>query len=369
MTNAAMFDRSEFDLPEGIVYAFTGSEAPFMHRISERWRRFGHLKSRRGAAEIEAEFHRAQALVSRLWNVDVDEIGFPSSVAEGVSMVAESFHGCAGDNVVVDINEYPSLVGPFAMQPGLELRLGSGNHLGKLAELIDQRTKVIAVSHVSYLTGERVDLAAVRALANSVGAMLVVDYTRASGYLPIDASIADFAFAGTYKWMLGTSGVAVAYWNRARQPDWIPKSIGGRSLVNRSVHPDYTNPLPQRSDAVRFTRGSPSHPSLFALVAATDYLLGFEVSKIEAHVESLCSTFLTGLLNHGIPTTTPVPSARRGATVCIESSAGRDIVEQLAKRGVYASHVRGRIRFGFHGYNNMSDVDRALSELRDLWRE
>ena len=50
-------------------------------------------------------------------------------------------------------------------------------------------------------------------MADSVGALLLVDFTQASGYLPIDASMADFAFSACYKWMLGITGVAVAFWN------------------------------------------------------------------------------------------------------------------------------------------------------------
>ena len=46
----------------------------------------------------------------------------------------------------------------------------------------------------------------------------------AAGYLPLEASIADFAFSACYKWLLGVTGVAVAYWNRARQPGWSPAS-------------------------------------------------------------------------------------------------------------------------------------------------
>ena len=69
----------------------------------------------------------------------------------------------------------------------------------RLASCIDERTRVIGVSYVSYLTAERHDLPALRALADKVGALLVVDFTQSSGYLPIAASVADFAFSACYK--------------------------------------------------------------------------------------------------------------------------------------------------------------------------
>jgi cysteine desulfurase/selenocysteine lyase len=76
-----------------------------------------------------------------------------------------------------------------------------------------------------------VDLPALRRLADQVGAWLLVDFTQASGYLPIEASLADFAFSACYKWMLGIAGVAVAYWNRRRLPGWAPASAGWHSLA------------------------------------------------------------------------------------------------------------------------------------------
>ena len=71
----------------------------------------------------------------------------------------------------------------------------------RFSACVDDRTRVIAVSHVSYLTGERHDLAALRVLADRVGALLVVDFTQAAGWMPIDASVADFGFSACYKWL------------------------------------------------------------------------------------------------------------------------------------------------------------------------
>ena len=103
-----------------------------------------------------------------------------------------------GDNLVIDANEYPSVVGPFLKRrsPGVVLRQARDTGPDRYAECIDARTRVIGVSYVSYLTGERHDLSALRALADSVGALLVVVFTQAAGYLPIEASVAGFRVLG-----------------------------------------------------------------------------------------------------------------------------------------------------------------------------
>src|SRR4029079_8060834 len=95
---------------------------------------------------------------------------------------------------------------------------------------VDERTKVLAVSHVSYFTGERHDLAALSQITRDVGSMLMVDATHALGVLPVYAPHTDFLFSACYKWILGTHGVAVAYWNRERQPRWRPREVGWNSI-------------------------------------------------------------------------------------------------------------------------------------------
>jgi len=77
----------------------------------------------------------------------------------------------AGDNVCFDSNEYPSIVAPLALRPRAELRFARGIEPNRLAALVDTRTRLIGVSYVSYPTGERFDLAALRRLADSVGAL------------------------------------------------------------------------------------------------------------------------------------------------------------------------------------------------------
>ena len=155
-------------------------------------------------------------------------------------MLVESLDWRPGDSIVVDPDEYPSLVAPAALQrhPAIEIRAARAGDAAALAAAVDAGTRLIAVSHVSYLTGARLDLAAVRQVADRVGALLVVDYTQAAGYLPIAPQVADFAFAATYKWLLGMTGTTIAYWNRRRQPDWAPSTAGWHS-IDSQARPDY----------------------------------------------------------------------------------------------------------------------------------
>jgi len=177
--------------------------------------------------------------MARLWGVDPGDIGFVSNVAEGVSIVAESIDWREGDSIAIDANEYPSVVGPIVMRrhPG---SVGPGQGMEP-----DRRSACVDPQHAHHrrqlcLLPDRRTRGSGRfaALADKVGALLLVDFTQASGYLLIEASVADFAFSACYKWMLGSPGSRLACWNRARQPDWRPLRLAAlvRARLTRLRH-------------------------------------------------------------------------------------------------------------------------------------
>ncbi|MFO1025818.1 MAG: aminotransferase class V-fold PLP-dependent enzyme [Acetobacteraceae bacterium] len=361
-----LFDPADFQIPPGITHVCAGGETAALRSHDQAMLRYLADKSAGfpGRANQEAEIEAARAGIARLWGVGADEIGFVSNVAEGVSIVAESLDWRDGDAIAIDAVEYPSVVGPIALRrtPPIRLIQARGSEPGRVAELAAPGTRIIAASYVSYLTGERTDLRALRAAADRVGALLVVDFTQASGYLPIEASLADFAFSACYKWMLGITGVAIAYWNRARQPDWAPASAGWHSFAPGGRGYDALPPL--KPDAMRFTRGNPAHCPVYVLNNALNYLHRHDPAAIQRHVQSLTTALLDQLRDLQIPTWTPADPARHGASVCIPSERAGELEVQLRERGVFTWNGQGRVRISFHGYNDMSDVGRIVDALR-----
>jgi cysteine desulfurase/selenocysteine lyase len=363
----ALFDPADFRLPPGVAHVCAGGETAALRAHDEALLRYVADKSNgmAGRTQQDKEVEDARAGMAQLWGVGPADIGFVSNVAEGVAIVAESLDWRDGDSIAIDANEYPSVVGPIAMHrhPTIRICQARGTEPDRLAACVDGSTRIIAVSYVSYLTGERVDLTALRALADSVGALLLVDFTQASGYLPIPASIADFAFSACYKWMLGITGVAVAYWNRGRQPDWTPASAGWHSFAPGARGYDTIPAL--KPDAMRFTRGNPAHCSIYVLNSALSYLGRFDMRDVQVHVQTLTVGLLEELARHQIAVMTPRDPERHGASVCIASPRAQAVVDALYTEGVYAWNGHGRVRISFHGYNTMSDMERTLSAIRE----
>jgi cysteine desulfurase/selenocysteine lyase len=366
MSNLPLFPRADFGLPDDIAHVCAGGETPFLLRHANAFAAYARDKAQGlpGRTAQEAEVERVRGSLAKRWNCATGDIGFVSSVAEGVSMLAESIDWRSGDNVLFEPDEYPSVVAPFMAGGRAEIRFSP---CAQMADLVDARTRIIGVSAASYLNGARPDLLALRALADSVGAWLVVDYTQAAGWLPIEAGVADFAFASSYKWHLGTTGIATAFWNRVRQPEWMPSSAGWMSIAPAPGRLDYNAGLPLVPDAMRFCRGNPAHLPLYVLGSALDYLGQWETPVVQRHVHTLTVALLEQLEAAGIPTITPRDPGAHGASVCIASPRADAIVAALGEKDVLAWGGRGRIRFSFHGYNAMDDVSRIMDALVPAW--
>jgi selenocysteine lyase/cysteine desulfurase len=360
-----LFDPADFRIPPGIAHVCAGGETAALRAHDQALLQYLADKSLGlpGRTAQEAQIEAARTGIARLWGVSAADIGFVSNVAEGISIVTESMHWRAGDTVAIDGDEYPSVAGPMALRrdPAIRLIQARGSDPDRLARVVDGSTRIIAVSYISYLTGELTDLHALRAAADRIGALLLVDFTQASGYLPIDAALADFAFSACYKWMLGITGVAVAYWNRSRQPDWAPLSAGWHSFAPGARGWD---PVPAlKPDAMRFTRGNPAHGPIYVLNSALSYLSRYDTRDVQRHVQSLTAALMDGLHGRPFQVTTPRDPARHGASVCFTSADAAGIVAALHAKGVYAWNGHGRVRISFHGYNGIEDVERVLRAL------
>ncbi|WP_421989080.1 aminotransferase class V-fold PLP-dependent enzyme [Roseococcus sp.] len=358
---SALFPPEDFHITPGVAHLCAGGKTPVLRRTADAIIRYLADKSDGPAGDLrqEEEILGLRRRIAGSWGCAVADIGLVSSVAEGVSMLAASLDWRAGDEVVVPDVEYPSLAAPFALQPGVTLRVAEG--VGGVAAVVSPRTRVIAVSSTSFLHAERADLPALHELADRVGALLVVDHTQSAGWMPIDASIADFAFAASYKWLLGISGIAAAYWNRARQPDWAPQSAGWYSMASQG-RPDWRDPVGLVPDAMRFCRGNPNHAGVYTLNASLDYLA--EHPGVEAHVTGLAGELRRRCLDAQLPMMTP---AHHGASVCLPHPEAAKAVKTLEEHGVLTWNGRGRIRISFHGYNDEFDMERAFEQVRRLY--
>jgi selenocysteine lyase/cysteine desulfurase len=366
----ALIDKSEFVGLEGVAHLCTGGEAPWLRSHDAACARFGALKSAgmAGRAEMFVTAERVRGRAARLLGVGPAEVAFLAHASEGLNQAVRSVEWRAGDNVVFADLEYPSLIYPAALlrERGVEPRVvrTHGHHLDldDLAARVDRRTRLVLVSQVSYLTGQRLDLARCADVAHAVGAWLAVDATHAAGVAPVPGALCDFVVSSCYKWLLATHGVGLFAYNARRVGPLAPHTVGWHSVGHRGGS---TDPLAMdwRGDASRLEAGNPSLLGLAVLDNALGRLEPLAASDVERHAQDLGRPLIDGLRTRGFTVITPEDPAERAGNVCFLADDAAGLAARLAARGVLVWGGEGRIRVSPHVHCDPADIDRFFDAL------
>jgi selenocysteine lyase/cysteine desulfurase len=313
-----------------------------------------------GAADWEAAAPRARAGFARYLDVPEAHVALMGSVAEAAATVAASLTG-RGGTVVVGDGEFRSNLFPWLALEARGYRViraaGGGSRTESLLAAIDERTALIAVSHVLSADGERADLVRLRGAADAVGAQVFADVTQSLGVLGVNlaASRPDYLAVHGYKWLLCPRGAAflvTRHHDRLRplMPSWKSAADGGY----------FGGSLRLAAGAARCDT-SPAWLSWTGAEAAIALLSALPAAAVERHCLDLAAAFRDGAQEAGaMPASTGQPSH-----IAVVRVADPDTVSaRLRAAGVRAQLLGDRLRVGFHYFNNHEDVAAALGALR-----
>ncbi|WP_030544595.1 aminotransferase class V-fold PLP-dependent enzyme [Streptomyces albus] len=291
----------------------------------------------------------ARAAFARLVGVDPGRVATSGAVAVHTGLIATSLP--EGAEVLVADGDFSSLVNPFAVRPGIELR---SVPLDALADAVRPGTALVAVSAVQSADGRVADLAAIREAARAHGARTLVDTTQAAGWFPVNAGDFDYTVTGSYKWLLCPRGVSFLT---------VPEDGGGLRPVfsgwTAGEDPWESTYGPVRRLARSARRFDESH-ALLAYLAAPHALAVIEetgTEAIRAHNLALAARCRAGLAELGYE---PVPEPD-SAIVAVPGLGHAE--EVLTAADVHVAIRAGNLRAAFHLYNTAADVDRLLDVL------
>ncbi len=371
---AALAPKEDFLVAPEVAHLCAGGETPILKSHRAAVDRFFDDKSHGFAGRDEGlmgMLARCRQRAADLLGVDAADIAFLDSASDGVNQLAAGLDWRAGDNVVLEDIEYPSDIYPWARleRRGVEVRVarqwGTEPTLERIAALMDERTRVLSVSQVSYLTGRRYRLEDLAALCEETGTLLSVDATHAAGVVPVPARYADVLVSSCYKFLLGVHGAAIFYRNPRRLAHLEPQTVGWHSIAGaRSVEAPTQFAL--APDATRFEAGNPPFMALAVLDNALAYLSEIGIERIERLVLALGGKLRRALAARGLTLLTPEDEAHRGPNICFLCPDSAALVRALAERGVLVWGGDNRIRISLHAYNDESDIERLLDALDDV---
>ena len=294
----------------------------------------------------EQEGEACRELFARIVGAKPGEIAFVAAASVAAGIVAASLPAEAGDNVVLYERDFDSVLFPWRplADRGVELRLLP---LERLAEGIDDRTALVAVSLVQSSDGRVPDLAAIKA----TGARLFLDGTQAVGAIPVDLDGVDYLVAHSYKWLLSPRGLAFFYVRPERLGEITPWLAGWKSRAN--PFEDFYGAPELATDARRLDVSIPWF-SAPAARASLGLIAELGAETIGKHNLGLAGTFAREL---GLP-------EPQSSIVRVQVEGADEAVARLRSAGVSCSARSGSIRFAFHLYNDEEDIALALEALR-----
>jgi cysteine desulfurase / selenocysteine lyase len=259
-----------------------------------------HFLSEQATAAYEAARHKIKHFINAR---SEQEIVFVRGTTEAINLVAQSYGRTflkPGDEIIVSAMEHHSNIVPWQMlceQTGARLRVVPINHDGELVldeycRMLNEKTKLVSVTHVSNALGTIVPVKEIARLAHERHVPVLVDGAQAAPHLKIDVQELDcdfYAFSG-HK-LFGPTGVGILY-GRLELLDAMPPYQGGGDMISLvTFEKTHYNVLPYKFEA-----GTPHIAGGIGLGAAIDYLEGLDWQQVAAHEHSLL-TYATAALS------------------------------------------------------------------------
>lgn len=376
-----------------LVYLDSGATSQKPNSVLDAERDFytqHNAAAHRGAHQLAEEatelYEGARSKVAAFIGADVEEVVFTKSATESINAIAYSmgnapagsrFHISHGDRIVLSEMEHHANLIPWqelAKRTGAELVWFKVTDEGRLDvsnmnDLINERTKVVALTHQSNVLGTINPLEELVERTHAMGALFVLDACQSVPHYKVDVKALDIdfiAFSG-HK-MLGPTGVGIL-WGRKELLDSMPPFLTGGSMIQTVTMESAT----YLEAPKRFEAGVPNMAQAVGLGAAVDYLSALGLGPIHAHETELTRAAITGLQTiAGLTIIGPTDMTLRGGVVsfAIEGIHPHDLGQALDSYGiaVRTGHhcawplmkrfkTVATTRASFYLYNDLADVN------------
>ena len=245
---------------------------------------------------------------------------------------------------------------------------------GRLLEAIDERTRLVAVSHVLFRSAFVMDADAICRRAHEMGALVSLDAYHSVGVLPVDVQSlgADFLTGGVLKWLCGGPG-GCFLWVRPEVSAAVAPAITGWQAHR---HPFAFEPEMDYADAAwRWLGGTPVIPALFAATEGPRILREAGIDAVRAKSVRQTERLIALADERGYAVAAPRDAARRGGTVAFDVPHAREVSRVLLAQDVIVDYRPGAgIRVAPHFYTSDEELEAAVTLIDDIlaqerWRK
>ncbi|ENQ7572870.1 cysteine desulfurase [Listeria monocytogenes] len=340
------------------------------------------------AARATDAYESARSKVAKFIHArEVAEIIFTRGTTSAINLVADSYAEAnieAGDEIVISYLEHHSNLIPWqqlakrkdAVLKYIELEEDGTISVEQAKKTIGEKTKIVALAHVSNVLGTITPIKEIAAIAHQFGAVILVDGAQAVPHMEVDVVDLDadfYAFSG-HK-MMAPTGIGALYGKRELLDAMEPTEFGGEMIDFVELYDSTWKELPWKFEA-----GTPIIGGAIALGAAIDYLAEVGLENIQAHEQALASYAIEEMSKiEGITIYGPKDASKRCGLVTfnLEGAHPHDIATILDEDGVAirAGHhcaqplmkwldVSSTARASFYIYNTKEEIDALIDGLK-----
>jgi kynureninase len=368
--------RDEFPILETTRYLVSNSLGPMPRTVPEKlaeygrdWGELGVKAWNRGWWELPISIGDE---IAPLINAGSGEVVMMPNVTIAQTAVLSSIDFPKGrDTVVMTELDFPSVRYAYAaMAERLGARVvvvrsddGISIDPERLLAAIDERTRLVAVSHVLFRSAYLMDVDAICRRAHEAGALVSLDSFHAVGIVPVDVkrSKADFLTGGVLKWLCGGPGACFLYVNPAVRDQLKPALTGWQAHARPFA---FEETMEFTSGPFRWLNGTPVIPALYAAAEGPKILRRAGIDAIRAKSLRLTSRLIELADARGYQVNAPRDPERRGGTVAVDVPHGYEVTQHLLSRNILVDYrVGAGIRIAPHFFTREEEVDEAVSEI------
>lgn len=364
--------RDEFPIFRHSIYLNSCSLGALSVRARARVNEYLDLWEVRGAAAWYDVWWEALADLrlryGRLVGAAPGEIALHANISGALSVVGESLDYSRRNRVVVTSLDFPTIAYQWLAKAGRNVEvvvLESPDQTRVPLELyeraVDDRTAIVATSHVFFTSGAIQDVAAIAAIAHRKGALCLVDGYQAAGQLPVDVKAlgVDFYCSGGLKWLMGGTGVAFLYASADVTAGLYPQVTGW--FAHREQFRFDTRRFEPHDDARRLETGTPPLMPVYAQRGGLEILEELGVPEVRRRTSALTEDLIEQARAAGLRPKVAPGAAERSAIVMLPSADPHADVARLARAGFVTDARPGHVRVSPYFYN-LPDDHRAMIE-------
>jgi kynureninase len=373
--------RAEFPILERCCYLVSNSLGAMPRGVPERLAEYVDAWAERGVRAWADGWWEMPLKVgdeiAPLLGAGAGEVAMvPTVTLAQVSVLSALDYTPSRDAVVMTAFDFPSVryaIEQMAPRLGARVVVVSGEDgvtvdVDRLCAAIDERTRLVAISHVLFRSASILDVQRICAHAHAVGAVVSLDAYHAVGVIPVDVRAigCDFLSGGVLKWLCGGPGGCFLWSSPEMSARYAPALTGWQAHAHPFVFADQ---MDYASGAWRWLGGTPVVPALYTALEGPRLLRRAGIGAVRAKSVHQTARLIELADARGYPVSASRDAAWRGGTVAFDTPHAAEVARALLARDVVIDYRPGAgIRVAPHFYTSDDEVERVVGEIDDILR-